>query len=486
MRTSVQKSSSDQSARRVPAAAPTEEGLLLAQSHLAAARSGFDFSGIPVRSSTRAVVQPKLMVNTQGDSHEQEADQVADQVMRLGSSDKGASHKGINDEDEPTTKRPAAEKCSECAEDDKSPSMKAGPALGGASHATATGLKVDPEVEVGIQSMRGGGRPLSSSERQFMEPRFGADFGAVRLHTNQAADTYSRALQARAFTVGGDIFFRSGEHGASSSPAGRQLLAHELAHTIQQGAARPMVGRKSGPSPSSAAPSHTATHGVQRQPAPPVVAPVAAPASVAGINFLPTIFDQVPAGWGVTTEDDAVVDITAFADGAVWKCVVSSASQQARQGVRLLPGVKEVTPALVSGESNCATLQTMITSLDTVANQGTHSGFYMLSAVQAHENLHITQYRAALSPAFATFKTAVQALTVPFASHANAAAAKAAIKALPAFATARATFQAADVSANNVTAAHTNAASFNTVEHSIVDPMITTIKARRTTLKCPP
>jgi hypothetical protein len=131
-------------------------------------------------------------------------------------------------------------------------------------------------------------------------------------------------------------------------------------------------------------------------------------------------------------------------------------------------------------------LQTMITSLDTVANQGTHSGFYMLSAVQAHENLHITQYRAALSPAFATFKTAVQALTVPFASHANAAAAKAAIKALPAFATARATFQAADVSANNVTAAHTNAASFNTVEHSIVDPMITTIKARRTTLKCPP
>ena len=119
---------------------------------------------------------------------------------------------------------------------------------------------------------------------------------------------------------------------------------------------------------------------------------------------------------------------------------MTKADQQAHQGVRLLPGVVEVTPALVAAENSCATLQTMITSLDTVANQGADSGFYMLSAVQAHENLHITQYRGDLAPHYATLKTAVEALSVPAAGVADAAAAKAAIKALQAYTAAMATF----------------------------------------------
>jgi hypothetical protein len=223
---------------------------------------------------------------------------------------------------------------------------------------------------------------------------------------------------------------------------------------------------------------------LQRQPAPPV-APAAPPAGRATVNFLPTRMDLTPTGWGVTTEDDVVVDITAYSSGATWKCVITTADQQAHQGVRLLPGVVEVTPALVSGSSSCSTLKKMITSLDSVANQGPHSGYYMLSAVQAHENLHITQYRADLAPHYATFRTAVEALTVPLAGSPNAAAAKAAIKALPAYTRALATFKAGDVAANNRTAAHTLAASFRTVEHGVVDPMITTIRARRTALKCP-
>jgi hypothetical protein len=166
--------------------------------------------------------------------------------------------------------------------------------------------------------------------------------------------------------------------------------------------------------------------------------------------------------------------------------VVTKADQQARQGVRLLPGVVEVTAALVAAEADCATLQTMITSLNTVANQGAHSGFYMLAGVQAHETLHVTQYRADLAPHFTTFKTAVEALTVPFASHANAAAAKTAIKALPAYTAAAAALHAGDVAANNATAAHSPVAPFNTAEHGVVDPMVVTIKARRTGLKCAP
>lgn len=213
---------------------------------------------------------------------------------------------------------------------------------------------------------------------------------------------------------------------------------------------------------------------------------VPAPAGVAAINFKATLMDQSPSGWGVTTEDDVVVDVTAFTSGTDWKVKITTADQQAHQGVRLLPGVVEVTNALVTGESDCTKLQTMITSLNTVADQGADSGFYMLSAVQAHENLHITQYRADLNPAFTTFRTAVEGLTVPQAGNPDAASAKAAIMALPAFTTATATFHAADVAANNKTAAHTNMASFKAVEHTVVDPMVNTIKGRRTTLKCAP
>jgi len=232
-------------------------------------------------------------------------------------------------------------------------------------------------------------------------------------------------------------------------------------------------------------------HQAQRQPdagvdAGPAAPNVPAPAGRATINYKPTLMDQAPTGWGVTTEDDVVIDISAYTSGTSWKCKITTADQQAHQGVRLLPGVVEVTAALVSGESDCGKLTTMSTSLNTVANQGANSGFYMISAVQAHENLHITQYRADLNPAYATFRTAVEGLSVPQAGNPDAASAKVAIKALPAYTTALATFHAADVAANNKTAAHTNAASFNAVEHGIVDPMIATIAARRTALTCPP
>src|SRR5215203_381484 len=419
---------------------------------------GHDFSRVAVASPARPGVRAKLMVNTPGDLYEQEADRVADAVMQ----EKGPNEKGIADEDEPFKELQLAEKCA-CEDDDRVGETVRVQRLEGPG---ADG-RLETEIAAPIGEMRGDGRPLTSVERDFMEPRFGVDFGAIRVHSDEEADTHSRALHARAFTVGSDIFFRAGEYTPGTAD-GRRLLAHELTHTIQQGSAR-----------------RTTSHLVQRQPAPPVVAPAPAPAGLASVNFLPVLKDLTPTGWGVTSEDDAVIDITAFASGGAWKCVITKADQQAHQGVRLLPGVKEVTAALVAAEGSCATLQTMITSLDTVANQGADSGFYMLSAVQAHEDLHITQYRGDLAPHYATLKATVEALSVPLAGSADAAAAKAAIKALPAFTTAIAKFHAGDVAANNKTAAHTLAATFSAIEHTVVDPMITTIKTRRTTLKCP-
>jgi hypothetical protein len=462
-------------------------------------RFGHDFSRIPVHSCARTFIQPKLTVNTHGDIYEQEADRVADMVMQapdhgtplgardesdpeprpsiLGGQEKSFSRKGIEDEEDvPLKKGVVAEKCG-CGEDDKRLEEKAG--VTRSEGVGADSLNLDPEIETRIQAMRGDGRPLTSSERGFMEPRFGADFSAIRVHTNQEADTHSRALHARAFTMGSDIFFRAGEYEPGEA-GGHRLLAHELTHSIQQGAARlngPHIGDRS-----------TAVALVQRQPdaGAPAPAPVAAPVGRAALNFLPVLQDQAPAGWGVTVNDDPVFDITAYADGGVWKCVITTADQQSHQGVRLMPGVVEVTPALVAAETSCPTLQTMITSLNSVANQGAHSGFYMLAAVQAHEDVHIAQYRAGLAPLYTTLKTAVEALTVPLAGNADAAAAKAAIKALPAFTAAMAAFHAGDVAVNNASGAHTPVAPFNSAEHGVVDPMIATIGARRIALKCPP
>ncbi len=102
--------------------------------------------------------------------------------------------------------------------------------------------------EIGIQSMPAGynkasvpadnielnlssGRPLSSSSRRFMEPRFNTDFSHVRLHTDKDAHNTASKIQARAFTYGSHIWLGKGE-----SESNKGLLAHELTHVIQQNA----------------------------------------------------------------------------------------------------------------------------------------------------------------------------------------------------------------------------------------------------------
>ncbi len=90
-----------------------------------------------------------------------------------------------------------------------------------------------PEVESAVQSTRGNGQALDHGVRTQMETAFSADFSGVRVHTNTQADTLNRAVNARAFTTGKDIFFRDGEYSPGSS-SGQKLLAHELTHVVQQ------------------------------------------------------------------------------------------------------------------------------------------------------------------------------------------------------------------------------------------------------------
>lgn len=81
--------------------------------------------------------------------------------------------------------------------------------------------------------LRSSGKPLDADTRSFMEPRFGHDFSRVRVHTDALAGESAHAVDALAYTVGRDVVFAPGQY-APLTTRGQRLLAHELAHTVQQ------------------------------------------------------------------------------------------------------------------------------------------------------------------------------------------------------------------------------------------------------------
>jgi Domain of unknown function (DUF4157) len=98
--------------------------------------------------------------------------------------------------------------------------------------------EINPEVEAAIEKSRGGGQTLEIGVCRQMESAFGVDFSGVRVHTDAEAHSLNHAVNAIAFTTGQDIFFRDGAYEPTSS-SGRELLAHELTHVVQQGGSAP-------------------------------------------------------------------------------------------------------------------------------------------------------------------------------------------------------------------------------------------------------
>lgn len=103
------------------------------------------------------------------------------------------------------------------------------------------GFDVSRAVETQLMAQRDAGHPLPAHTQAFMESRFDADFGDVRVHTGAEAGEISGQLQAKAFTHGQDIYFGAGEY-APETDAGKHLLAHELTHTLQQTGAQRVAG----------------------------------------------------------------------------------------------------------------------------------------------------------------------------------------------------------------------------------------------------
>ena len=97
-----------------------------------------------------------------------------------------------------------------------------------------------PAIEAAIAGARGGGSPLPSALANDFESKLGTSVSDVRVHADANAASLARAVEARAFATGTDIFFGSGEYQPGTS-AGRELIAHEVAHTNQQRGA-PLAG----------------------------------------------------------------------------------------------------------------------------------------------------------------------------------------------------------------------------------------------------
>ena len=92
---------------------------------------------------------------------------------------------------------------------------------------------VHAEVQSGIDQARGSGSALDGAARERLAAALGDGLADVRVHADERADQLARAVAARAFTTGNDVFFARGEY-RPGTPAGDRLLAHELTHVVQQ------------------------------------------------------------------------------------------------------------------------------------------------------------------------------------------------------------------------------------------------------------
>ncbi len=184
--------------------------------------ASLNFSRVPLYASSDSVVQAKLTVGSPNDKYEQEADRVAEQVMRMPapSETAGAVRWSKTGPQGPSQLPTIQRKCTKCEEEQKLQ----------AKEISGTTPEVAPQVAARVQSLQGVGQPLPASARQFFEPRFGRDFSQVRIHTDAAS---TQALGARAYTLGRNIVFNTGQY-APETTSGRQLLAHELTHVSQQ------------------------------------------------------------------------------------------------------------------------------------------------------------------------------------------------------------------------------------------------------------
>ncbi|MBD1832606.1 DUF4157 domain-containing protein [Cyanobacteria bacterium FACHB-472] len=181
--------------------------------------------------SLRVGIQTKLTVGAPGDKYEQEADRMAAQVMRMSVPATPLPQvQRFGEENNPVQMWSLARSITPIVHRRVDEQVQMRELVQRAFQ--SGGNQASGDLESRLNASKGGGSALSEEVRSFMEPRFGADFSAVRVHTGGEAVQMNRELGAQAFAHGSDIYF-----GAGKSPGNNELTAHELTHVVQQGAA---------------------------------------------------------------------------------------------------------------------------------------------------------------------------------------------------------------------------------------------------------
>lgn len=193
-----------------------------------------NFSAMPVYSMP--VIQPKLSVNKSGDKYEQEADHIAEKVMRMNETPVIVGNGRDDEKHLPNTQL----------------TKNITPVI---QTKGASGAIVSNSLSNKISESAGSGNEMDRNTQSFMSDRFGADFSKVNIHANEESEQMNSEINARAFTVGNDIYFNKGEYQPGSSN-GKHLLAHELSHVLQQNGGSKKI-QKDDPAPDAAALAET-------------------------------------------------------------------------------------------------------------------------------------------------------------------------------------------------------------------------------------
>ena len=199
---------------------------------------GHSIAQLTSLSRTPLSIQPKLKINQPGDEYEQEADRVAEMVMRMPEAQDGDGPfaqpgsreeitRGMHAPLSIMTKGLNGQRCDSAPSNEEEEDQQV-------MRQTTPGT-TPRQNDVGelLARSRGGGHPLPHISRNFMEARFGHDFGKVRIHADDNEARMTQQLHAEAFATGHDIYFRPGGF-APHTASGKKLLAHELTHVVQQ------------------------------------------------------------------------------------------------------------------------------------------------------------------------------------------------------------------------------------------------------------
>jgi Domain of unknown function (DUF4157)/ADP-ribosyltransferase exoenzyme len=182
-------------------------------------------------------VQAKLAIGSVGDKYEQEADQVASQVVQKINAPKALSANKDKIHMKPVShfiQREGIGSVEKTKEFQRFPTLQR-------REAGISGGMASDELENSIHQARGKGQHLDRGLQQKMGNALGADFSRVKVHTDLRSDQLNQSIQAKAFTTGQDVFFRQGAY-APSSRGGQELIAHELTHVVQQsGKVQPLI-----------------------------------------------------------------------------------------------------------------------------------------------------------------------------------------------------------------------------------------------------